>query len=108
MTNLKTKKQEDEQMENTNVNEKQNESKRVQESNRDIWNEIKGKPINLFCIKNETIEKYISCDESLLSMKEGSIVCISNVPAALPALEECLKGSFKVSNLDGKILISKK
>jgi hypothetical protein len=62
-----------------------------------IWNEIKGKKIEIFALPNITVDKYFSKKASL----PNKLILSYTVGAAIPSLEECLKGKFDIELLDG-------
>lgn len=68
-----------------------------------IWDDIKGKNINIFGLQNQIISKYcvpLFFDDEKLHLKYSA-------GAILPAIEECLNKLYSVDLEDRFIVVSK-
>lgn len=69
-----------------------------------LWNEIKGKQLDLFGLPNQTIEQYSNPVEI-----DGVRLFLSfTVQAFLPALEEALGPKFSVERSNKYLIVTKK
>jgi hypothetical protein len=65
-----------------------------------IWEEIRGAQVNMFCLPDQTIEKYCR----FLKVEPNRCFVEPKIAAILPAMEDALRGQFNVE-LAGKYLI---
>jgi hypothetical protein len=62
-----------------------------------IWDEIKGRKLDIFALDGQTVEKYFSKKAAL----PESLILKYKVSGAIPSLEESLKDTFDIELLDG-------
>jgi hypothetical protein len=68
-----------------------------------IWNEIKGKPLEMFALPNQTIAQHASP----VPVEPNKLYLLTRASSALPAIETAVGKNYTVELVDRYVVVSR-